>query len=171
MLAYRDVMTKISSQLKQLQNQHKVWYNNQPVVHGTNDVIENVGKNTNASRPGTVLIAPSNETINNTISTEENSREHRKIDADLQKHDVDYDSDDNDYSDESDDNDDNDISTIITVTTAVALSSPTGGRGNKNKGKRFGMHQIDQKGAVESCLVFTDLVQGKSFLSQIEKVL
>jgi hypothetical protein len=41
---------------------------------------------------------------------------------------------------------------------------------NKNEGKIFGMHRIDQKGAVESCLVFTDLVQGKSFLSQIEKV-
>jgi hypothetical protein len=40
---------------------------------------------------------------------------------------------------------------------------------NKYKVKRFGLHLIDQKDAVESYLVFTDLVQGNSFLSRIEK--
>jgi hypothetical protein len=32
------------------------------------------------------------------------------------------------------------------------------------------LHLIDQKDAVESYPVFTDLVQGNSFLSRIEKV-
>ena len=43
-----------------------------------------------------------------------------------------------------------------------------GGQENKNKVKRSGLHRIDQKDAVEYYLVFTDLVQGKSFLSQID---